>query len=117
VIDTDALQRDATDSARFFGREMGRFKTLADAGNVLRMDRTYPGAEAQKRNLAARGGIGWFCWRCRGAARPRGGRCGTLNRQKRLRAVRRSSLTGHCARKLKKGFENYDLYDVFRDRR
>jgi hypothetical protein len=37
---------------------MGRFKTLADAGNILRMDRTYPGAEAQKRNLAARGVIG-----------------------------------------------------------
>jgi hypothetical protein len=39
----------------FSPAEMGRFKTLADAGNILRMDRTYPGAAAQGHNLAARG--------------------------------------------------------------
>jgi hypothetical protein len=39
----------------FSPEEMGRYKTLADAGNILRMDRTYPGAEAQRFNLAARG--------------------------------------------------------------
>jgi hypothetical protein len=38
--------------------EMGRFKTLADAGNILRMDRTYPGAAAQGHNLAMRGVLG-----------------------------------------------------------
>lgn len=35
--------------------EMQRFKTLADAGNILKMDRTYPGAAAQTHNLAVRG--------------------------------------------------------------
>jgi hypothetical protein len=35
--------------------EMGRFKTLADAGNILKMDRTYPGAAAQGHNLMQRG--------------------------------------------------------------
>jgi hypothetical protein len=35
--------------------EMQQFKTLNDAGNILRMDRTYPGAAAQEYNLRARG--------------------------------------------------------------
>jgi hypothetical protein len=35
--------------------EMQRFKTLADAGNILKMDRTYPGAASQTHNLAVRG--------------------------------------------------------------
>jgi hypothetical protein len=35
--------------------EMQRFKTLADAGDILLMDRTYPGAAAQTHNLAMRG--------------------------------------------------------------
>ena len=39
----------------FSPEEMGRFKTLADAGNILRMDRTYPGSAAQGHNLAMRG--------------------------------------------------------------
>jgi hypothetical protein len=42
----------------FSPEEMGRFKTLADAGNILRMDRTYPGAAAQGHNLAMRGVLG-----------------------------------------------------------
>jgi hypothetical protein len=36
----------------FTSDEMRQFKTLNDGGNILRMDRTYPGAEAQRRNLA-----------------------------------------------------------------
>jgi hypothetical protein len=39
----------------FSPEEMGRFKTLADAGHILRMDRTYPGSAAQGHNLAMRG--------------------------------------------------------------
>jgi hypothetical protein len=35
--------------------EMQRFKTLSAAGNILKMDRTYPGAAAQTHNLAMRG--------------------------------------------------------------
>lgn len=39
----------------FSPEELGRFKTLADAGNILKMDRTYPGAAAQGHNLMQRG--------------------------------------------------------------
>jgi hypothetical protein len=42
----------------FSPEEMARFKTLADAGHILRMDRTYPGAAAQGHNLAMRGVLG-----------------------------------------------------------
>jgi hypothetical protein len=39
----------------FTPEEMGRYQTLNEAGRVLKMDRTYPGAEAQRYNLAAKG--------------------------------------------------------------
>lgn len=39
----------------FSPQEMQQFKTLNDAGNILRMDRSYPGAAAQGHNLAGRG--------------------------------------------------------------
>jgi len=35
----------------FSPEEMGRFKTLADAGNILRMDRTYPPIQALRRRV------------------------------------------------------------------
>lgn len=38
--------------------EMGRFKALNDAGGILRVDRTYPGAAAQGHNLVMRGVLG-----------------------------------------------------------
>lgn len=41
----------------FSPEEMQRFKTLHDAGNILRMDRSYPGAAAQGHNFAVRGAI------------------------------------------------------------
>lgn len=41
----------------FSPEEMGRFKTLADAGNILKMDRTYPGAAAQGHNLMMSGAL------------------------------------------------------------
>jgi hypothetical protein len=39
----------------FTPAEMGNYQTLNEAGRVLKMDRTYSGAEAQRYNLAARG--------------------------------------------------------------
>jgi len=41
----------------FSPKEMDRFKTLADAGSILRMDRTYPGAAAQSHNLMMSGAL------------------------------------------------------------
>lgn len=41
----------------FTPEEMQRFKTLHDAGSILRMDRSYPGAAAQGHNFAVRGAI------------------------------------------------------------
>ena len=41
----------------FTPEEMQRFKTLHDAGNILRMDRSYPGAAAQGHNLVVGGAI------------------------------------------------------------
>jgi hypothetical protein len=41
----------------FSPEELGRFKTLADAGNILKMDRTYSGP-AIAHNLAVRGVLG-----------------------------------------------------------
>jgi hypothetical protein len=39
----------------FSPEEIRQFKTLNDAGNILRMDRSYPGAAAQEYNLRTRG--------------------------------------------------------------
>lgn len=41
----------------FTPEEMQRFKTLHDAGSILRMDRSYPGAAAQGHNLVVGGAI------------------------------------------------------------
>ncbi len=42
----------------FSPEELARYKTLNDAGNILRMDRSYPGAAAQGHNFAVRGVLG-----------------------------------------------------------
>jgi hypothetical protein len=39
----------------FTPQEMAQFKTLHDAGAILRMDRSYPGAAVQEHNLAQKG--------------------------------------------------------------
>jgi hypothetical protein len=39
----------------FTPEEIGRYQSLNEAGRVLKMDRTYPGAEAQRYNFAAKG--------------------------------------------------------------
>jgi len=41
----------------FSPEEMRQFQTLNDAGNILRMDRSYPGASAQEYKLRARGAL------------------------------------------------------------
>jgi hypothetical protein len=52
----DYLRANGARMAHVFSpEELRQFKTLQDAGNILKMDRTYPGAEAQRYNLAARG--------------------------------------------------------------
>jgi hypothetical protein len=47
----------------FSPEKLGRFKTLADAGNILKMDRSYPGAAAQQHHLAMRGVLQAGKWR------------------------------------------------------
>jgi hypothetical protein len=39
----------------FTPEEMGRFRTLLDAGDILATDQSYPGAAAQKHNLLRTG--------------------------------------------------------------
>jgi hypothetical protein len=53
---SDYLRQNQLRMAEVFTRdEMNRFKTLHDAGKILHMDSSYPGAEAQRYNLAVRG--------------------------------------------------------------
>lgn len=56
---TQYLNQNSAKLARIFTpRELARIRTLNDAGNILDVDRTYPGAAAQTANFAMRGLIG-----------------------------------------------------------
>jgi hypothetical protein len=56
---SDYLRQNQLSMSEVFTRdEMNRFKTLHDAGKILHMNSSYPGAEAQRYNFAVRGAQG-----------------------------------------------------------